>query len=197
MSLIKGAPAWIVFSLCLVLIPSGLVCEETQQTAQDNLSLKAQREKVLELKHKIIELQNKGKLGFNKVALCSRVDGFGQYSPLKPGVKTSGLTIYFEPANVSILRSGERYVIDCKVDIAALSSTGKVLALKKNMSISKVTTSPPLDLYFKVTWNFKKAPKEGVILKTVLRDRIKNATVSATFRLKSKKGEQSPELEGI
>ncbi len=158
---------------------------------------KAQQKKILKLKHEILEMQNKGKLGFHKVVLCSSVDGYGQYSPIKPNSKVSRLTIYFEPANVSVMRSKNRYVIDCKIDIAAISSTGKVLAVKKNLSISRVTKSPPIDIYFKVNWNFKKAPKKGIILKTVLRDRIKNASASVTLRLNTKKGKQSPELEGV
>jgi hypothetical protein len=197
MNYISRSPGHIILFIFLLLWPIVGSCEEIKGLDKEDLNFKEQREKILKLKHEIIQLQNSGKLGFNKVAICSRVDGFGQYSPLKPNTQTSKLTIYFEPANVSILRSGGRYIIDCKVDIAALSVTGKVLAVKKNLSISKVTKSPPLDLYFKVNWNFRKAPKKGIILKTVLHDRIKNASASATFRLKSKKGGKDPVLEDI
>ncbi len=85
----------------------------------------AEPDQVSLLKKQIIETQNNSKLGFRKVVLCSRVEGFGMYWPLNPEQPASSLLLYFEPSNVSTMVSGDRYVIDCTVDLVATDSTGK------------------------------------------------------------------------
>src|SRR5271157_2305185 len=57
------------------------------------------------LKQKIIELQNKGKLGFRKIVLCRSAEGFGVYAPLDLGQPVSKLVFYCEPSNVSTMLS--------------------------------------------------------------------------------------------
>lgn len=47
-----------------------------------------QADEILKLKEKIIELQNKGELGFRNFNLCSNILGFGSYVPLpEPVIK--------------------------------------------------------------------------------------------------------------
>lgn len=48
---------------------------------------------IAQLKKRIIELQNKGKLGFRKLVACSSVEGFGVYSPLKQGDRITSLVL--------------------------------------------------------------------------------------------------------
>jgi hypothetical protein len=148
------------------------------------------------LKQKIIELQNKGKLGFRKIVLCRTVEGFGVYSPLDPGQPVSKIVFYCEPANVSTMLSGERYVIDCAVDAFLMDSSGKPLLGKENMlKINRVSRSPVMDIFFKVEINFQKLPARKLIAKIVLHDKIKNQSVTVTQKINleggSKKGQDS------
>jgi hypothetical protein len=148
------------------------------------------------LKQKIIELQNKGKLGFRKFILCRSVEGFGVYSPLDPGQPVSKIVFYCEPSNVSTMLSGERYVIDCAVDAFLMDSSGRTLLGKENMlKINRVSRSPVMDLFFKVEINFRKLPARKLIAKIVLHDKIKNQSVTVTQRINlesgSKKGQDS------
>jgi hypothetical protein len=145
------------------------------------------------LKQKIIELQNKGKLGFRKIVLCRSVEGFGVYSPLDTGQPVSKIVFYCEPSNVSTMLSGERYVIDCAVDAFLMDSSGRTLLGRENMlKINRVSRSPVMDLFFKVEINFHKLPARKMIAKIVLHDKIKNQSVTVTQRINleggSKKG---------
>ncbi|MDQ7783840.1 MAG: hypothetical protein RDU20_13235 [Desulfomonilaceae bacterium] len=148
---------------------------------------------ILELKKNIIELQNKEKLRFRKVVLCSKVEGFGVYSPLPKGKLTPQFVLYFEPANVSTLVSGDRYVIDCTVQIAILDAAGTPAAGKiKTLKLHKVARSPLLDLFFMLPVNFNKPPQDVFSLRVVLSDNIKNESAGITFRIDPKKKLQGP-----
>ncbi len=141
------------------------------------------------LKQKIIELQNKGKLGFRKIVLCRSVEGFGVYSPLDPGQPVSKIVFYCEPSNVSTMVSGERYVIDCAVDAFLMDSSGRTLLGKENMlKINRVSRSPVMDLFFKVEINFQKLPARKMVAKIVLHDKIKNQSVTVTQRINLESG---------
>jgi hypothetical protein len=151
------------------------------------------KDEVLELKKKILELQNKAKLGFRKVVLCSKVEGFGVYSPLPKGKLTPQLVLYFEPANVSTLVSNDRFVIDCTVDIAILDATGRPAGGKvKSVKFHRVARSPVLDLYFRLPINFKTPPQKAFSLRVVLNDNIKNQRSGINFRIDPKKKPQDP-----
>jgi len=157
----------------------------------------AHADEVLKLKREIIELQNKGKLGFRKVILCSKVDGYGRYSPLNPGQRVSRLVLYFEPANVGTLISGDRYIIDCSIDLFIFQGKGKPIRGKKNIhKINRVSRSPVLDLFFVVRVNLKKPVGGSLVLKTVLNDNIKNQSSSITHKL-NLKGKKKPRLEQV
>jgi hypothetical protein len=141
------------------------------------------------LKQKIIELQNKGKLGFRKIVLCRSVEGFGVYSPLDPGQPVSKIVFYCEPSNVSTMISGERYVIDCAVDAFLMDASGRTLLGKENMlKINRVSRSPVMDLFFKVEINFQKLPARKLIAKIVLHDKIKNQSVTVTQKINLESG---------
>lgn len=146
-------------------------------------------DETLPLKLKIIELQNKGKLGFRTVVPCSLVEGFGVYSPIQPGQKFSKLIIYYEPANVSTMISQDRYVIDCSLDFFMTDPSGKVLLGKeKALTLNRVSRSPILDIFFKIEFNLKKPLSKSVILRTVLHDKIKNQSATSTFRINVEPG---------
>ena len=157
----------------------------------------AEPDQVSLLKKQIIETQNNSKLGFRKVVLCSRVEGFGMYWPLNPEQPASSLVLYFEPSNVSTMVSGDRYVIDCTVDLVATDSTGKVVFGQNGiLKINRVSRSPILDLFFNVKLALKKPPKETLTLATVFHDKIKNQSITIKYKLNFKSGDKA-KLEGI
>ncbi|MEW6530545.1 MAG: hypothetical protein AB1473_06900 [Thermodesulfobacteriota bacterium] len=158
--------------------------DKERSERQDAPSAAAKPDEVEQLKQKILDMQNKGKLGFRKVVPCSSVEGYGVYAPLKPGEPVTRVIFYFEPQNVSTLISGDRYVIDLAVDLFIMDATGKVLGGKENMlKLSRVSHSPVLDVFYKMDLKVKEPLKQDLMVKTVLRDNIKNETVSATYRL--------------
>lgn len=137
-----------------------------------------------QLRQQILTLQNKGKLGFRKVVACSAAEGFGNYSPIQPGQPVSKVVMYFEPANVSTLISDGRYIIDCTVDLLVYDLSGKPLGGKEGVGkINRVSRSPVLDLFFKIEMPFKKPLSGGILVKTVLHDKIKNQSATSTQRV--------------
>lgn len=154
-------------------------------------------DEVTRLKERIIELQNRGKLGFRKVIACSSVERFGVYSPLKPGTPISRLVLYFEPSNYSTLVTGDRHIIDCDVDLFVFNEEGRLIVGKKGiLKIKRISRSPILDLYYKIRVDLKKRPKGDIVIKTVLRDNIKNDSVSASYRINVKSGKKKF-LDGV
>ena len=146
-------------------------------------------DEVQALKARIIDLQNKGKLGFRKIVRCSSVEGFGRYSPLEPGQPVSKIIYYCEPSNVSTMISGDRYVIDCTVDAFLMNQSGRVLLGRPNMfRIDRVSRSPVMDLYFKIEINARKLPVGKMMVKIVLHDKIKNQSVTTVHRMTVNRG---------
>jgi hypothetical protein len=148
---------------------------------------------IQKLKEQIIDLQNKGKLGFRKVVLCNSVEGYGLYSPFEPGQPITRILLYFEPSNVSTLVSGDRFIVDLAVDVFLLDASGKLIAGKQNMlKINKISRSPILDLFYKLEMKVKKPLKREILMKTVLHDRIKNQSTSMTYKINMESKDAKP-----
>lgn len=144
----------------------------------------AKTDEIQALKNRIVELQNGGKLGFRKVVACSSVEGFGVYSPVAPAQSLSKVVFYYEPSNVSTLVTGDRYIVDCSVDLSILDQSGKKLGGGENVArINRVSRSPILDLYFKIEIDLKKTSPGGVTVVTVLRDKIKNQSATTAAKI--------------
>ena len=122
-------------------------------------------QEITNLKASIIDLQNKSRLGFNKIVTCKSVDAFGVYSPLEQSTPTNKLIFYVEPANFSTLQSADRYIVDCTIDLQILDIHGKPLLSSENASkINRISRSPILDLYFKIELNLKMEKKPATML---------------------------------
>lgn len=92
--------------------------------------------------------------------------------------------LYFEPSNFSTLVSARRYVVDLAVDLSIFDATGKLIGGKENaLKINRVSRSPLIDLYYKMEVNLKKPLKQHIVVKTTLHDRIKNQSVSASYKV--------------
>ncbi len=164
---------------------------------EDKLRSESPPTEIRKLKEQIIDLQNKGKLGFRKVVLCSSVEAYGIYSPIVPGQPSPKVYLYFEPENVSTLVTGDRYIIDLSLDLFLYDTGGKLIVGKETvLRINRISRSPILDLYYKVEINLRKPGAQLGVLKTVLHDKIKNGSVATTYKLNVESGGKKP-LEPI
>jgi hypothetical protein len=90
----------------------------------------AQEDEILKLKEKIIDLQNKGELGFQNFTMCSKILGFASYVPLSAPVldRNETLLIYYEPVNVyTSVREG-LYEIWYTQDMTLLKENNEVVS---------------------------------------------------------------------
>ncbi len=141
-------------------------------------------EQVLNLKEKIIELQNKGELGFRNFTVCSKIFTFGSYVPLKePKTKQGGkLLVYFEPENLFTNKLDGRYDIWLTQDMIVLTEGGEVLLDKKDALTHRYNTaSPILDLFCQNTVTLGNLPPGKYVFKAVLHDKLKDVSASKSI----------------
>jgi hypothetical protein len=133
---------------------------------------------ILKLKNQIIDLQNKGKLGFKDVTICSKIVGFGSYVPTeRPEVAQGGeLLIYYEPINVFTNRVKGRYEVWYSQDLILLSEDGQVLYESEHLlDFHYMSRTPVFDLYAQNTLSLGNLPPGGYVYKAVLHDKLKDA----------------------
>ncbi|MFB0566757.1 MAG: hypothetical protein ACETWK_13900 [Candidatus Aminicenantaceae bacterium] len=139
----------------------------------------AQEDEILKLKVKIIEIQNKNKLGFNNFTLCSNIISFASYVPLpEPVVEKDGtLLIYYEPANVFTSKKNGLYEIWYTQDMSLLSEEGKLLFEKKDaLSFHYTTKIPIMDLYATNTLTLTGLSPGKYKFKATLKDKLRGKT---------------------
>jgi hypothetical protein len=143
-----------------------------------------QADEILKLKEKIIELQNKGELGFRNFNLCSNILGFGSYVPLPESVikKDKKLQLYYEPMNVFTSKREGLYEIWYTQDMVLLKPNGEVLQEWKDiLSFNYTSKAPVLDLYATNSLDLAGLVPGKYKFKAVLRDKLKNKEVSKTI----------------
>jgi len=136
-----------------------------------------QYKEILKLKEKIIDLQNKGKLGFKDLTLCSKIISFGAYVPLpQPKIKRGRtLLVYYEPINVFTNRKKGLYEIWYIQDMILLDSKKKIIFKKEDaLSFHYTFTSPVMDLYATNSLELGNLSPGKYIYKIVLKDRLKD-----------------------
>jgi len=106
----------------------------------------AQDSEILKLKEKIIEIQNRGELGFRNFAFCSAIAGYGSYVPLTSPVldKNGELLVYYEPVNVFTAKKEGLYEIWYTQDMVLLDEKGTLLQEWPNALAFHYTTRTPL-----------------------------------------------------
>jgi len=163
---VKGA----VLSIIMVVMLSGNVVGE-----------EGNYEKILELKDKIVKIQNQGELGFRNFTLCSKIITMGHYVPLpEPKIKTGKeLLVYYEPANVFTNTQGGRYEFWFTQDMFVFDQGGELLLEKTDaLSMHFNTATPLLDLYVTNTLTLTGLPVGKYTFEAVLRDEFKDETVT-------------------
>ncbi len=137
-----------------------------------------QYEEILKLKERIIDLQNKGKLGFKDLTLCSKIISFGSYVPLtEPKIKRGAiLFVYYEPINVFTNRKKGMYEIWYTQDMILLDSKGKVIFKKEDaLSFHYTFSSPVMDLYATNSLDLGGLSRGKYVYRLVLKDKLKDA----------------------
>ena len=142
------------------------------------------QETVLELKERIIDIQNKGKLGFRNFTLCKNIITYGQYVSYPNNQVKAGSKIYFyyEPKNLFTNRRGNTYHIWYTQDLIVRDSNGKELLNSPNLlNFNHQSISPVLDLYAKNSLNLGKLPPGKYEFEAVIHDKLKATSAKTTF----------------
>ncbi len=149
-----------------------------------------QENEILKLKEKIIELQNKGILGFQNFTLCSKIFGFASYVPLSEAVvdKNGTLLVYYEPVNVFTNVKDGLYEIWYTQDMTLLKENGDVVQEWKDiLSFHYTTKKPVMDLFAQNSIDIKGQLSVGKYkFRAVLHDRLseKSATKTIDFEIR-------------
>lgn len=163
----------LILFIGIVIIHTTLNAGTAQQT--DN------RDEILQLKLKIIELQNQGKLGLQDFALCSEIVSFASYTPLEENIipKDGRLLAYFEPVNVHTRINNNTYEIWYTEDMILLDSNGKTIGEWNDILKFHYTTKKPvMDLFAQNTIDLKGLPPGKYTFKAVLKDQLSNKFVT-------------------
>ncbi|MBN1271236.1 MAG: hypothetical protein JXB26_03105 [Candidatus Aminicenantes bacterium] len=144
-----------------------------------------QVDEILQLKEKIIDIQNEGKLGFRNFTLCSKIFGFGSYVPLREPVldKNDTLLVYYEPLNVFTNRKEGIYEIWYTQDMILLDAEGKVIQEWEDiLTFHHSAKVPVLDLYARNSIDLKgMLPSGSYTFKAILKDQLRGITVTKTL----------------
>ena len=142
----------------------------------------SQEDEILKLKEKIIELQNKGNLGYANFTMCSKIIGFASYVPLSEPVldKNGTLLIYYEPVNVYTNRKNGLYEIWYTQDMTLLKENGEVLSHWDDILTFHYTTQKPvMDLFAQNSIELKGLLPVGKYkFKAVLKDKLAEKTAT-------------------
>jgi len=140
-------------------------------------------EEILKLKHKIIEIQNKGELGIRNFTLCSKIVNLGCYVPLpEPKIKQGEpILVYYEPTNIYTKTSEGRYEFWFTQDAIILDENKNILwEQDKALSMHFNTEVPILDMYVNNHFHLTGAPPGKYIFKAILHDLFRDKSVSKT-----------------
>lgn len=133
-------------------------------------------DEILKLKEKIIEIQNKGELGFRYFTLCSNIISFASYVPLlEPVVEKNGtLLIYYEPVNIFTNKKNGLYEIWYTQDMALFTDKDKLIIQKEDaLNFHYTTRSPVMDLYATNSINLTGLAPGKYKFKATLKDKLK------------------------
>jgi hypothetical protein len=142
----------------------------------------AQENEILKLKGKIIDLQNKGTLGYANFTMCSKIMGFASYVPLPEPVldKNGTLLIYYEPINVFTNRKDGLYEIWYTQDMTLLKENGEVVSHWNDILTFHYTTKKPvMDLFARNSIELKgMVPAGKYKFKATLKDKLTEKTAT-------------------
>jgi hypothetical protein len=145
---------------------------------------------IIKLKEMVIELQNKGELGFRNFTFCSKIMGFASYVPLENSVidKNAELLAYYEPINIFTNKNQGMYEIWFTQDMIVLDAKGGVIQEWKDIMVFHQSTRlPALDVYAQNNITLGgQLPPGKYIFKAVLKDKLSDKTATKTVEFQVK-----------
>ena len=151
-------------------------------TAQDTVAT---------LRERIVDLQNKGKLGIRGLIMCRSVATYGQYIVNETRTAPAGSTVhfYYEPENVTTQRDRNAYRIWYTQDIVLLKKDGTELFRSNEvLAFTHLGYSPVLDLYATNELDLGELAPGEYRYRVVLHDKLRgtDATSELAFTITAK-----------
>lgn len=141
---------------------------------------------VEQLKEKIIDKENAGKLGFRQFTLCAKApEGIGQYDPapsaqVKAGTK---LQFYYEPMNLFTRRADGNYQKWFTQDMIVRGPDGKELLNKAAaLDFNYRTKTPVFDIFGTNSLNLGTLPPGKYEFEAVLHDQLSKQDARYVFK---------------
>ena len=167
---------FIVALIALVALP---VSQAGAQTAG------AAPETVDQLKERIIDKENAGKLGFRQFTLCTKIDGYGQFEPAVGSKVTAGtkLQFYYEPQNLFTKRADGGYQKWFTQDMIVRDASGKELLRKEGaLDFNYKTKAPVLDVYGTNSLSLGDLPAGKYEFEAVIHDQLSKQDARYLFK---------------
>jgi hypothetical protein len=139
---------------------------------------------VSSLKERIIDLQNKGQLGFRNFALCNNIITYGQYVPYPDNKVKAGTKIYFyfEPENVFTNRLKGAYQIWFTQDMIVRTAKGeKLLDSPDALNFNLQSLAPVLDVWANNSLDLGGLPPGKYEFVATMHDKLKKADATKVF----------------
>lgn len=140
---------------------------------------------VSQLKERIIDIQNKGKLGIRNFTLCSKIIGYAQYTPLSSNKVKAGREIhfYYEPVNLYTERSKGTYHIWYTQDVILTTQDGKeIYRAEEILNFNYRTKAPVLDIFATNSINLGHLPPGVYNFKVIVHDKLRKEDTSHTYK---------------
>ena len=142
-------------------------------------------DEVFQLKEKIIDLQNKGKVGFRSFILCSNIIGYGQYVSIPDNKVKAGSRFYFyyEPINLFTNRRDGTYQVWFTQDVVLKKEDGEVIYEAANaLNFNHQTSSPLMDVFASNSLNFGKLAPGKYQFEAIIHDKLKKEDATFTYK---------------
>jgi hypothetical protein len=142
-------------------------------------------ETVDQLKERIIEKENAGKLGFRQFTLYTKIEGFGQIEPaanakVKGGTK---LQFYYEPQDLFTKRADGSYQKWFTQDMIVRDANGKELLRKETaLDFNYKTRTPVFDVYGTNSLSLGELPPGDYEFEAVVHDQLSKQEARYVFK---------------
>ncbi|GAB7081991.1 hypothetical protein [Megalodesulfovibrio paquesii] len=143
---------------------------------------------ILQLKHRILNIQNNGTLGIQNLTLCSKVDGFSSFTPLSGGIipPDGKFMVYYEPIHWRTNAAADGgYEISVVQDMR-IKLGEEVIYYRENLySHSLSSKSPVLDFFATNTLDLHALPAGNYTYEVIFKDLLKaqEVTVATPFQI--------------
>jgi len=142
-------------------------------------------DEIFQLKEKIIDIQNKGKLGFRSFTLCSNIIGYGQYVPIPDNKVKAGSKFYFyyEPINLFTNRRDGTYQMWFTQDVLLKKEDGEVIYEAENaLNFNRQTSSPLMDIFASNSLNLGMLHPGKYQFRAIIHDKLKKEDATFTYK---------------